>query len=671
VSTTCDELLPAVAAHAAGLPLSEAERASCEDHLERCRSCPQLEALVVAALAGARLEPRFAPDATWERIAASVREERAKALAAPVLKVLLSCTFCHAALERRDAAFCAACLAPHHGECFEIHGRCSASGCDETHTVAPRATAPRRRRRFARLPWLVVGLGAVAGAALTGSKLTRTPAPSPVVAESPYLLGDAKGETPAYPAGWRSPAPGSPQERLEAIRLSPKLRAVPFFEALEWIRANTGLSFVVSSGVRDLIARDAAEVDLEANDARAWDVLGLLVSQRSSVGFECTSEVVRITTTPDGKTTVNVGALLANEAWRGPCHERLGRRAAFHLVDTRLADAVDLLARTTGVPFRLSRSIDGQQVKVTFDWDGPVETGLNELMWIAGLGWELRSGTVLIAPEEEIALRHCDLAPDTTVDIRGVTVPQLLLALEDRLGGNARVVATERAWQSRGTVSLVSREGVPGAFAALTSETGLRATILHASLGPVPGTVVVLDGEAPGLEEARSATPAPSRAVEDEIARLRQRLESELEERSAARLNSQADLAELGKREAAVTRTVGRIVALARRSREIAAAPGRLPAVASSLAAERVAAAKAEAEAASAAAALARAEGGARPVDAKAVEARRSVWFLAEVASVRAARRVEALAREAAEVEVDAARTESLRRGEPLVVDDR
>lgn len=72
--------------------------------------------------------------------------------------ISLSCTFCRDSLIRREAKYCASCLAPHHQECFRDHGQCSAFGCEETYIVAaqpvveagptPRGGWPRRRSRI-------------------------------------------------------------------------------------------------------------------------------------------------------------------------------------------------------------------------------------------------------------------------------------------------------------------------------------------------------------------------------------------------------------------------------------------------------------------------------------------------------------------------------------------
>lgn len=120
--------------------------------------------------------PSPAPE-LWARIAASVEAgEEAEADEtpapaepdAPLISIALACSYCHDVLARAEAAYCASCLAPHHGECFSEHGRCAAPGCGETHWVRAQAPAPAARRKagFRDRLAFVLGLGALAGAAV-------------------------------------------------------------------------------------------------------------------------------------------------------------------------------------------------------------------------------------------------------------------------------------------------------------------------------------------------------------------------------------------------------------------------------------------------------------------------------------------------------------------------
>lgn len=69
----------------------------------------------------------------------------------------LSCCFCHDTLERVDATYCAACLAPHHNACFIEHGRCSTIGCEEKRSVAPQLEIATPKIRGRSMPKLVLG----------------------------------------------------------------------------------------------------------------------------------------------------------------------------------------------------------------------------------------------------------------------------------------------------------------------------------------------------------------------------------------------------------------------------------------------------------------------------------------------------------------------------------
>jgi tetratricopeptide (TPR) repeat protein len=91
-----------------------------------------------------------------------------------VAGISLRCAYCHAALARDEASFCAACLAPHHDECWVEHGRCTAPGCAETRVVRPREGALRptggkyrATRRWARALVVTAGLTGVLGIAMS------------------------------------------------------------------------------------------------------------------------------------------------------------------------------------------------------------------------------------------------------------------------------------------------------------------------------------------------------------------------------------------------------------------------------------------------------------------------------------------------------------------------
>lgn len=62
--------------------------------------------------------------------------------------VRMRCSYCHDDVDREDRRFCGECLAPHHGECWDEHGACSASGCGEVEWVESRErSTPRKKKR--------------------------------------------------------------------------------------------------------------------------------------------------------------------------------------------------------------------------------------------------------------------------------------------------------------------------------------------------------------------------------------------------------------------------------------------------------------------------------------------------------------------------------------------
>ncbi|MBL4846621.1 MAG: hypothetical protein JKY65_13955 [Planctomycetes bacterium] len=63
--------------------------------------------------------------------------------------VKVRCAYCHDDLGQRDRRFCAGCMSAHHADCWEEHGMCSASGCEELEWVVPseRERKPRRAKK--------------------------------------------------------------------------------------------------------------------------------------------------------------------------------------------------------------------------------------------------------------------------------------------------------------------------------------------------------------------------------------------------------------------------------------------------------------------------------------------------------------------------------------------
>lgn len=218
---SCSELVPLIAARAVGA-IEDAEAARLDAHLASCPRCPALLSAVEDACAKELAAPvEAAPADAWAGI------ERRIAPAPAAVFVSVTCTYCHDRLEREEAVFCGACLAPYHEDCFAAQGRCEAPGCGETRIVRPAAIAVPVRARVRRTVrplalFAVLAVGAVAAVGdvamaplfvrqWLASRPTgaQDPAPPPPRAPSPPL------DAPLGPLpGTRTPvaAPSRPVE---------------------------------------------------------------------------------------------------------------------------------------------------------------------------------------------------------------------------------------------------------------------------------------------------------------------------------------------------------------------------------------------------------------------------------------------------------------------------
>lgn len=166
-------------------------------HLDDCRLCrgerSRLRSVYQAYARAPEGLEEAKRGALWQGIAARLEEAppakavkptvKAKAPSALSITLALSCSYCHGALARSEAVYCASCLSAHHDDCFATHGRCSIFGCEEGATVRPRLRSARPKRRA---PWLrntgaaaltLIGLGS---AAYTGAHFGEVDRQRPV-----------------------------------------------------------------------------------------------------------------------------------------------------------------------------------------------------------------------------------------------------------------------------------------------------------------------------------------------------------------------------------------------------------------------------------------------------------------------------------------------------------
>jgi hypothetical protein len=189
----CTEFL-ALATERALSVLEPGDALRLDAHLAACSECGARRANAYVELATFAKDDASRAPGTWARLEERLREH--DSVAATHVRVgslvVLHCTFCHGELDRLDAVYCASCLAPHHGDCFAGHGRCSVPGCGERDAVRPKKAAPRpgRRGRLLAIPLVVLGAGAVAAvAARTPPKAPLAPAPvAPVSTEQAALV---------------------------------------------------------------------------------------------------------------------------------------------------------------------------------------------------------------------------------------------------------------------------------------------------------------------------------------------------------------------------------------------------------------------------------------------------------------------------------------------------
>jgi tetratricopeptide (TPR) repeat protein len=258
-------LTPSVLASYEARLLEEPSLAATTAHLEACAGCRERRAKLqetLAHLAAPEKAPEIAPRASsWDAIATRIAARE------PQLAVAIACIFCKGRLARIDAVYCAGCLAPHHGDCWDEHGACAA--CNVATRV--RAEAPRaqpRRRSLARPLGAAFAFVLAGGtvAAWSQGLLARPPAiplqppaasppPSsdpPVTAvpeaalestaavttqaDSPHAL---PGEYAAFIASGRKKGaagdgPGALEDLTEAIDIEPSLPDAYYWRGMEY-----------------------------------------------------------------------------------------------------------------------------------------------------------------------------------------------------------------------------------------------------------------------------------------------------------------------------------------------------------------------------------------------------------------------------------------------------
>jgi hypothetical protein len=579
------DMVPLLSARPLGV-LEADEVARVDAHVKDCLDCRGLAADLAGELATTEeLAQEKAPETAWDRISSRIELERAgrraQAGVLPV-KVTLACTFCHDALVRTDAVYCAACLAPHHGDCFERHGRCSAPGCSETRSVEARDAAPavaaRPRPRWLR-PILVLAFGGALGAAaLTANGLRATTARRDTLEE---LVGrELDRVTPSYP--WAELPVGPSTKKLGQERITFNFVATPLGEVVGFLQDMTGVRINVDPSVD----KDQVKIDLRLKDVIVWNALQIIMKQ-AGLGFAIENDGVWIAPIDalPAKTRfprdLDPVAIFGGESEESSdVRRRLERQSVSVNFDgTPFAEAVDTLRDVTSLPFVVATSatdlIDNEQLKVSYRArDVRLQDALADICRSQAITWTVKNGVILFLLRSSVP--DSVAAVDTTrvtLALRGATVPELVAALEAR---NIDVIASPEAWSSRGTFSLVADDEPLASFAeTIGSWTPLRAWLVPREEG---ASVLAIGSTVPGTSDALLArAPEGFPAVKAELADLRRRLGSEVAARSAARADRGLPPGELRDRERAVDLSTAAILSLTRRATAVVGARDRLP----------------------------------------------------------------------------------------------
>jgi hypothetical protein len=213
------ELSERAVAHALGLLDSD-------DHVESCAPCQALRDDALLALDGPPQEviDADAADAegavhrAWEEVARRIESDRAGSK----LRIVLGCAYCHDRLARDQGVYCAACLTPHHAECFREHGTCCAPGCGGTRVVDTRGVEelePRRDRPKPVILFLALLLaGGVAAFSLVANRKQQAMADrarrAAAVSEDLARAAQVEGTSKAATSKTATPRMYNPTPRL-------------------------------------------------------------------------------------------------------------------------------------------------------------------------------------------------------------------------------------------------------------------------------------------------------------------------------------------------------------------------------------------------------------------------------------------------------------------------
>jgi hypothetical protein len=247
--------------------LDEAADTAARAHLGSCPDCRALQRELAASLRSLALvkedllETKPKP-AVWQSVATRLAAE-----SVPAATILIACVYCKGRLER--ALYCASCLAPHHSDCWEEHGRCAACGT-RLFVRAQSSLHPKRSRAGLLLASAaVVALGSVVAAL----SLNRAPnRPGGLTVASPPV-------PPSVPVPRPAPVLDSWRRELRHFSVGAGKKAVIWRAAAEVPapRVDTPFAVDATTGTLEVVARDGTLRSLDARTgtpvwARSADV---------------------------------------------------------------------------------------------------------------------------------------------------------------------------------------------------------------------------------------------------------------------------------------------------------------------------------------------------------------------------------------------------------------
>jgi hypothetical protein len=383
--------------------------------------------------------------------------------------------------------------------------------------------------------------------------------------------------------------------------VSLRFEDTPILTAIEYLNLLGVSRITLDAAARARVEAAESKVNLRLRDVSFTNAIRLVLTSDEQLVACFDANGVHLGTTDEPKPPVaetprptpSFGATLRDAIAWGPCNNRwrddtvkaLDRNLTFNFDETPLNEVVQFLEDFSTAEIRISKAIDGDEVKVTRRAAGrSLRAVLDDVVAETGLAWSVKNRAIFVQPKEEVLETHPDQlqgeTPDplpalrdrrVSFDLRGVNVSEAVAALAAQ---GIEAFASESAWRSRGTFSLIARnEPLGKALGSIAKP--LRAWI---AWSPREGhsEVVLFDGALASMRDALHAPVPPVPGFAAGADAQRRELIPVLRERRALRDTPAADPGVLAAKEAEAD-GAGRDVLGWLESRSVlAGSPGRL-----------------------------------------------------------------------------------------------